>query len=153
MIGAIDRYAGYVTALSEAGIMPEPDLAVHTDFTRRGGYRAMHTLLARPDGPPRAVFVTSDTMASGALQALRDAGKQVPHEVAVFGFDGLDESTVSQPILSTVAQPIAELGREAVRSVLSLIGQGEEEPIQRFLPTELVLRQSCGCGAATDNAV
>ncbi len=153
MIGAIDRYAGYVTALSEAGIMPEADLAIHTDFTRRGGYRAMQQLLARPAGPPDAVFVASDTMASGALQALRDAGKRIPDDVAVFGFDGLDESTVSRPVLSTVAQPIGELGQEAVRIVLSLIERAEQEPIQRYLPTELVLRRSCGCGADTSVAV
>lgn len=154
MIVAIDRYAGYVSALSEAGIMPEADLAVQTDLTRRGGYRAMQTLLARPAGPPDAVFVISDTMASGALQALRDAGKRVPEEVAVLGFDGLDESTVSRPILSTVAQPIAELGREAVRILLSLIGRTTDgEPIQRYLPTQLMLRRSCGCGAAAEDAV
>lgn len=152
MIGAIDRYAGYVTALSEAGIMPEPDLAVHTDFTRRGGYRAMQSLLDRASGPPDAVFATSDTMASGALQALRDAGRRVPEDVAVIGFDGLDESTVSQPILSTVYQPIAELGREAVRILLNLVDQPAEEPVQRYLPTKLVLRRSCGCEAAAENA-
>jgi LacI family transcriptional regulator len=72
--------------------------------------------------------------------------------VAVFGFDGLDESTVSQPILSTVVQPIADLGREAVRILLSLVGRTEEEPIQRYLPTRLVLRRSCGCGAASEQA-
>ena len=152
MIGAIDRYAGYVTALSEAGIMPEPDLTVHTDFTRRGGYRAMQSLLNRAGGPPDAVFATSDTMASGALQALRDAGRRVPEDVAVIGFDGLDESTVSQPILSTVYQPIAELGREAVRILLNLVDQPAEEPVQRYLPTKLVLRRSCGCEAAAENA-
>ena len=151
LISTIDRYAGYVDALIQVGIMPDPALAVGADFTRRGGYRAMQTLLSRPGAAPDAVFVISDTMASGALQALRDAGRRVPDDVAVMGFDGLDETTVSQPILSTVAQPIAELGREAVRMLLGRItAPGPGAPGQRYLPTHLVLRRSCGCVAVVD---
>jgi LacI family transcriptional regulator len=146
MIASIDRHAGYVSALEEAGISADPRLVVHGDFTRRGGYRAMQTLLARADGAPRAVFVASDTMASGALQALRDAGCRVPEDVAVMGFDGLEQTTVSLPILSTVVQPTAALGSEAVQVLLDLIASPERGPVQRFLPTELLLRRSCGCG-------
>lgn len=148
MIASIDRQAGYVSALAEAGIEADPDLLVHGDFMRRGGYRAMQELLARPGGVPRAVFVASDTMASGALQALRDAGCRVPEDVAVMGFDGLEQTTVSLPILSTVVQPTAEMGREAARVLLDLIEAPEHAPVQRFLPTELLLRRSCGCGDA-----
>ena len=108
----------------------------------------MQELLARPGGVPRAVFVASDTMASGALQALRDAGCRVPEDVAVMGFDGLEQTTVSLPILSTVVQPTAEMGREAARVLLDLIEAPEHAPVQRFLPTELLLRRSCGCGDA-----
>jgi len=112
----------------------------------------MQSLLARPNGPPRAIFVASDTMASGALQALRDAGRQVPEDVAVMGFDGLEQTTVSLPILSTVVQPTAELGGEAVRVLLDLIEVPQRGPVQRFLPTQLLLRQSCGCGDASADA-
>jgi DNA-binding LacI/PurR family transcriptional regulator len=145
MIASIDRYAGYVTALQEAGLFPDPGLTAYADFTRRGGYRAMQELLAGPAGVPEAVFVASDAMASGALQALRDAGLRVPEDVAVMGFDGLEESLVSQPVLSTIAQPIADLGRHAVRTMLELIEHPDRAPIQRFLPTRLELRRSCGC--------
>jgi LacI family transcriptional regulator len=123
-----------------------PDLVVHGEFTRRGGYRAMQELLAHPTGAPRAVFVASDTMASGALQALRDAGCRVPDDVAVFGFDGSERTTFSQPILSTVVQPIAEMGGEAVRVLLDLIEAPKRDPVQRSLPTQMLLRRSCGCG-------
>ncbi len=146
MIASIDRYAGYVMALQESGRAPERSLTAEGDFTRRGGYRAMQELLkngTRPD----AVFVASDTMASGALQALRDAGLGAPNDVAVFGFDGLDHQLVSQPVLSTMVQPIRELGREAVRIVLNRVASNESAPTQRYLPTEMVLRASCGCGS------
>jgi DNA-binding LacI/PurR family transcriptional regulator len=69
-------------------------------------------------------------MASGALQALRDAGLRVPDDVAVMGFDGLEETLVSQPILSTVVQPASDEGREAVRTLLELIEHPERAPIQ-----------------------
>ena len=153
MIASIDRHAGYVGALGMAGIAYEPELVAHGDFTRRGGYRAMQQLLARSGGPPRAVFVASDMMASGALQALRDAGQRVPDDVAVFGFDGLERTTVSLPILSTVVQPIAALGGEAVRVLLDLIESPDKGPVQRFLPTQMLLRRSCGCGVEGASAV
>ena len=145
MIASIDRQGGYVDALSAAGIPFDPALVVHGEFTRRGGYRAMQELLARPGAAPRAVFVASDTMASGALQALRDSGCRVPDDMAVFGFDGSERTTVSQPILSTVVQPIAEMGREAVRVLLDAIEVPERDPVQRSLPTQMLLRRSCGC--------
>jgi LacI family transcriptional regulator len=147
LIAAIDRYAGYVTALQEAGRLADPALAVHSDFTRRGGYRSMKELLAVRGGPPDAVFVASDTMASGALQALRDSGVSVPDDMAMMGFDGLEESTVSRQILSTVEQPILDLGRFAVTTLLELIDEPERAPLQTLLPTHLVLRRSCGCEA------
>jgi LacI family transcriptional regulator len=153
MIASIDRYAGYVTALQEAGRLPESDLTAYSDFTRRGGYRAMNGLLANPSGVPDAVFVASDAMASGALQALRDGGFRVPDDIAVFGFDGLEEMLVSQPILSTMVQPTLDEGREAVRVLLQLIDNPGSAPIQRLLPTKLALRRSCGCGREPELAL
>lgn len=147
-IASIDRYAGYVTALQEAGYLPDPALTAHADFTRRGGYRAMQTILAGAGaaGPPDALFVASDAMAYGALQALREAGLRVPDDVAVMGFDGLEEGLHSLEILSTVVQPTLDEGREAVRVLLELIEHPDRGPIQRQLPTRLSLLRSCGCG-------
>jgi LacI family transcriptional regulator len=147
MIASIDRYAGYVNALQEAGRMPDPGLTLHADFTRRGGYRAMQAILNSNPVPPDAMFVASDTMASGVLQALRDVGLRVPDDVAVMGFDGLDETLVSQPILSTVHQPIRELGAQGVQALIDLLEQPDRAPIQRFLPFRLQIRRTCGCGA------
>lgn len=148
MIASIDRYAGYVTALGEAGRLPEPGLTIYSDFTRRGGYRAMQELLTHPDGAPDAVFVASDAMASGTLQALRDCGLRVPEDVAVMGFDGFEETLVSQEILSTVVQPAEEEGRVAVETLIELVDYPDRAPIQRILPTHLSLRRSCGCPPA-----
>jgi LacI family transcriptional regulator len=145
MIASIDRYAGYVNALQEAGRIPDPSLMVYSDFTRRGAYRAMSHMLGQLDAPPDAMFVASDTMASGALQALRDQGLRVPDDVAVMGFDGLDETLVSQPILSTVHQPIRELGAEGVLALIELLEHPENAPIHRYLPFRLQTRRSCGC--------
>ena len=84
-------------------------------------------------------------MAAGALQALRDSGVRVPDEIAVMGFDGLEETLVSQSILSTVMQPTSDEGAQAVRILLQLLDSPESAPIQRFLPTQLSLRRTCGC--------
>jgi LacI family transcriptional regulator len=145
LIATIDRHAGYVTALQEAAIPPRPARVVFSDFTQRGGFRAMQELLRNQDCPPEAVFAASDALAFGALAAIQEAGLRVPEDVAVMGFDGLAESADTQPPLSTVTQPVADLGREAVRTLLAMIAQPDREPIQQFLPTQLTLRRSCGC--------
>ena len=84
-------------------------------------------------------------MAFGAIQALGEAGRRVPDDVAVMGFDGLEEDSLAQFSLSTVEQPVADLGREAVGALLRLIEQPDANPIQCFLPTTITLRRSCGC--------
>lgn len=145
MIAAIDRSAGYVTALQEAGQLPDPDVIVHADFTRQGGYRAMMTLLPHH---PDAVFAASDRMAVGALQALREVGLRVPDDVALIGFDGLVDDVVAQWSLSTVVQPVADLGREAVRTLLRLIELPDISPVQILFSTTLTRRDSCGCAEA-----
>lgn len=143
MIAAIDRRVGYEEAHREAGVGPLPGLTAEADFTRHGAYRAMRDLLRqRPD----AVFVASDTMAHGVLDALDEAGCRVPEDVAVVGFDGLEPDGVPRSTLSTVEQPATDLGREAVRTLLALIATPDGAPRRRILPTTLVPRGSCGCG-------
>jgi DNA-binding LacI/PurR family transcriptional regulator len=105
----------------------------------------MQELLSQSNRP-EAVFVASDTMASGALQALRDAGLSAPDDIAIFGFDGMEAELVSRPVLSTVFQPIHHFGRQAVKLLLERIASPDRPPIQQFLPTHLELRTSCGCG-------
>jgi LacI family transcriptional regulator len=148
LIASIDRHAGYMTALQEAAVPPEPSRVVFADFTQRGGHRAMQGLLQKGVDIPEAVFAASDALAFGAMAAIQEAGLRVPDDIAVMGFDGLDEGVHTQPSLSTVTQPVADLGREAVRMLLALIEDPDRAPMHRFLPTRLTPRRSCGCEIA-----
>jgi DNA-binding LacI/PurR family transcriptional regulator len=138
MVAGVDRLAGYRAGLHEA------DRRTHIavgDFTRESGARAMRHLL---DNDPEldAVFVASDLMAHGALQALRAAGRRVPEDVAVIGFDDIDISRYSDPPLTTVRQPIVDMGRTMAKQMLGLVHGDDDVPHAVVLPTELVVRQS-----------
>jgi len=138
MVAGIDRLSGYRAALDAAG------LATHIaigDFTRESGVRAMDQLLAN-DPALDAVFVASDMMAHGALQALKDAGRRVPEDVAVIGFDDFEISRYSDPPLTTVRQPIVDMGRTMARQMLGLVNDEPDVPQAVVLPTELVVRSS-----------
>ena len=93
---------------------------------------------------PDAVFVASDTMALGALRALREAGKRVPDEVAVVGFDDTPQAATADPSLTTVRQPIQRTGALAVEMLIDILENGADPPRRIILPTELVIRDSCG---------
>jgi DNA-binding LacI/PurR family transcriptional regulator len=138
MIAGVDRLNGYRAALREAGLSGH---AAFGDFTRDSGVRAMHELLAT-DPELDAVFVASDMMAHGALQALKDAGRRVPEDVAVIGFDDFDISRYSDPPLTTVRQPIVEIGRTMAKQMLGLVNDRIDVPAAVVLPTELVVRES-----------
>jgi DNA-binding LacI/PurR family transcriptional regulator len=138
MVAGVDRLNGYRAAMTDAG------LAEHTaigDFTRESGVRAMLQLVA-DDPKLDAVFVASDMMAHGALQALRDAGRRVPEDVAVIGFDDFEISRYSDPPLTTVRQPIVDMGRTMARQMLGLVEGRTDVAEAVVLPTELVVRAS-----------
>jgi DNA-binding LacI/PurR family transcriptional regulator len=148
MGAGIDRLAGYRDGLEEAGLPPSRDLEFVADFSHDGGLQAMRSLLTdRPDID--AVFAASDLMAAGALQALRDAGRRIPDDVAVVGFDDSPLAATTQPPLSSVRQPIEEMGREMVRLLVEAIERSDPVPRHVVLGTELVRRaSSTGGGAA-----
>jgi DNA-binding LacI/PurR family transcriptional regulator len=140
MIAGIDRHAGYRAALGAAGTAPDPDLVAAGDFTEAGGARAMATLLERaPDLD--AVFAASDTMAVGALRVLRAAGRSVPGDVAVAGFDDAAAAAACDPPLTTVAQPLDEMTRHMTDLLLRQV-EGDAEVQARVCPTRLVVRAS-----------
>jgi DNA-binding LacI/PurR family transcriptional regulator len=138
MVAGVDRLSGYRTALDEAGL---PRHEAFGDFTRESGIRGMHQLLAE-DPTLDAVFVASDMMAHGALQALKDAGRRVPEDVAVIGFDDFEISRYSDPPLTTVRQPIVDMGRTMATQMLGLVNDKLDVPQAVVLPTELVVRES-----------
>lgn len=131
------RQKGFSDALTLAGLTP--DLVAHADFSVSGGSDAMRELLAR-DAAIDGVFAASDNMAAGALAALKAAGRSVPADVAVVGFDDMPIATYTHPALTTVSQPVRAMGRELARMLLSAMGKGEPHPV--ILPTRLVVRES-----------
>jgi len=144
MVAGQDRLNGYRQALQARGIPVEEELIAEGDFTESGGMAAMQRLLP---ASPSAVFVASDTMAIGALKALRQAGRPVPQDIALVSFDDIPIASAIDPPLTTVRQPIERLGSMAIEVLLSVIeGPSEEGALVHriVLPTELVIRASCG---------
>lgn len=138
---AAARRVGYERALAEAGRSP---LIAASDrrpygFSESAGYEAMSALLARDDRPD-AVFVASDVQALGALSALREAGLRVPHDVALVGFDDIKVADVVG--LSTVRQPMHEMGQRAVERLLDRLSHGSDAPVQHVFSPVLVARAS-----------
>ncbi|MFN2136722.1 MAG: LacI family DNA-binding transcriptional regulator [Candidatus Promineifilaceae bacterium] len=146
MVAGKDRLEGYRKAISERGRTVEEGLIVEGDFTEAGGYMAMQRLLpVRPD----AVFAGSDQMAFGAWRALREAGLQVPRDIALVGYDDLLPATSSRPRLTTIRQPVARIGREAVNVLLDVLENGPAPARRVIFDTELVIRESCGATFVT----
>ncbi|KQR63755.1 LacI family transcriptional regulator [Arthrobacter sp. Leaf337] len=133
------RHNGWKKALREAGL-PE-GAAEFTDFTRQGGYEATRRLLELPKRPT-AIFASSDLLAVGALRAIHEADLSIPDDIAVVSFDGTSESEFSWPQLTTVRQPINQIAEAVLEAALS--HKDSAGKIQ-LLPTELIIRRSCGC--------
>lgn len=140
-VAGIDRLTGYQYALVANGISLQNELIVEGDFSEASGYAAMQTLLRRQVD---AVFAASDMMAMGAMRAIHEAGLRIPQDVAVVGFDDMPLAAQLQPPLTTVRQPIRQTGYVAAEILISQIQEPASPPQQVILPTELVIRGSCG---------
>ncbi|GAB3436154.1 LacI family DNA-binding transcriptional regulator [Phycicoccus ginsengisoli] len=140
MIAGRDRLDGYQQALREAEVAVDDSLVETGDFTEASGTTAMRALLERhPDLD--AVFAASDLMALGALRVLRESGRSVPGDVALVGFDDSPVASVTEPALTTVHQPMEQLGREMAHMLLARINDGQESgPSHLVLDTHLVTR-------------
>lgn len=145
MVAGADRLTGYRRALANRGVTVDPALIVEADFTEQGGYQAMQRLLAQE---PDAVFVANDNMAVGAMRAITQAGLRIPQDVAVVGFDDMPVAAQIQPALTTVRQPKRRIGAAAVTMLIEMIQKPESEPRHLILPTELIVRDSCGAHLA-----
>jgi DNA-binding LacI/PurR family transcriptional regulator len=138
---ARSRLQGWRDALEKAGHEIPERLVASADFTEEGGEAAMRSLLEQVPALD-AVFVASDVMAAGALAELRRQGRRVPDEVAVVGFDDSIIARHSNPPLTSVRQPVEEIGVTIARILLEEIGDPEEPRRHVVLPTELVVRES-----------
>jgi DNA-binding LacI/PurR family transcriptional regulator len=143
MPAAASRRRGYLDALRGAGLTPRPELEAGGDFTREGGSRAASELLERcPEID--AIFVASDLMAAGALETLCAAGRKVPAEVAIVGFDDSAVAMSTVPALSSVRQSVEVMGRELVSVLLQAVDARDHVLRRVVLATELVVRESSG---------
>lgn len=137
----IDRDKGFRQAMADYGVPVDESLVAFGDFTEHSGYVAMQKLIPHK---PDAVFIQSDSMALGASRALRDAGLQIPDDVALVGFDDLPPALLGEVPLTTVRQPIHETGALAVETLNKMLQQPDCCHEQVILPVELVIRASCG---------
>lgn len=140
MTAAVDRRTGWRSAIAAAGL--DEDLVAVGDFTEVGGERAAAELLERCPGLDGLV-VASDLMAVGAVRVLRQAGKRLPDDIAVVGYDDLGVAERITPPLTTIRQPIGEMAAQAARMLLDQIEEGREPRAMKVLfPPELVTRES-----------
>jgi DNA-binding LacI/PurR family transcriptional regulator len=141
-VTAGNRVSGFRRALTEAGVELVEKAVIHSDFRYIGGEAAMRELLERKLDLT-AVFSTNDLMAAGAINALRRAHLQVPHDVSVIGFDNSLQAIMMFPSITTIAQPITELGQTGVSLLLKRIQEPTAPPSRIVLPTTLIERESC----------
>jgi len=136
-----ERYSGFAEALRSRGINPSALPVLHGEFSRGRARAVAEDLIAR-DALPRAIVCANDQMALGILDGLVPAGIRVPEDVIVTGFDGIDDSARSTPRLTTVMQPMLELGRAAVRAMVTRLADPDLEPVTTQLPVTVLLRES-----------
>ncbi len=149
------RLEGYRDALASAGIVCRPEYVVKINMDMRlngndrfepdkqGGYESMKQLITLKE-PPTAVFAGNDYQAIGAMQAIKDAGLNVPGDISVAGFDDLKFSSLLETPLTTVRQPKKKIGAGAFKILLDkMSGKGSSNPVKLVLDTEIVARESC----------
>lgn len=137
-----ERLEGYRAALAANGLPDDPALVREGDFHQPLGYDRTRELLALPD-PPTAIFAGNDVSAFGVMEAVRDAGLSIGTDISIVGFDDIPAASSVHPPLTTVRQPLREMGALATRMLLAAIDD-PSRPVEHIdLPTELVIRASC----------
>lgn len=151
--GSIDarwRFEGYRAALTKHQMPVIDELIFQGGFNRLSGYEQGLKMLEHMPFPD-AVFCSNDDMAIGLLKALHEKGMRCPDDVAVIGFDNIEQAEYTIPSLTTLAQPANQLGRSAVSLLLKLIQNPDAEIQPIEIPTELIVRQSCGANVNAEN--
>lgn len=135
---------GYLRALERAGIPHDPSLVIKVPgFDLAAGEAGARRLLALKN-PPTALFAIADTLALGAMKAIKQAGLRIPQDMAVASFNDIPAAALVEPQLTTVSVPTVQLGQEAMRMLQTLIEGGQPPQRNIILPATLVIRQSCG---------
>ena len=136
-----ERLRGYYAAMAGAGVLPDAHLVAESTFTVDGGLEAAGRLLELAERPT-AIFAFNDPIAIGAMQAARARGLRIPDQLSIVGFDDTNEAQFLTPGLTTVRQPLAEMGRMAVNLLVRLLENQDQAPLQVELATTLVVRGS-----------
>ncbi|MCA9886499.1 MAG: LacI family DNA-binding transcriptional regulator, partial [Anaerolineae bacterium] len=137
-----NRLEAYKAALEESGILIRKEYIASGDFSQSSGYQQTLKLMALSD-PPTAIFAANDVMAIGVMDAVRELGMDIPADVSVVGFDDIPQASTTHPKLTTVRQPLEQMGREGVRLLLEQLEYPDRPPRRLTLATELVIRDSC----------
>jgi LacI family transcriptional regulator len=140
--GSVERLEGYRAALHEQHIPVRHDYIVEGQFIESGGYRAMQKLLNLAE-MPTAIFAANDLSAFGAMDAIRERGLHIPEDISIVGFDDIAQAAFVYPKLTTVRQPLEEMGRVGVRMLLQNVANPDGSPRRTTLQTELIVRESC----------
>jgi LacI family transcriptional regulator len=135
------RMGGHAAACADGGILPDAELVRYVEPTTEQGYRAAGQLLDLPNRPT-ALAAFNDKAAVGAMQAAVERGLRIPADLSIAGFDDIDLSRATSPLLTTVRQPLQEMGRMAVSLLTRLLDRHEVEALHVELATELIIRGS-----------
>jgi DNA-binding LacI/PurR family transcriptional regulator len=145
-VSALRRLQGYRAALKAAGLRYEHSLVRQADFSLASGYHAMKTML-NEHTHPTALFAGNDTVAIGAMLAIRESGLSVPHDMAVVGYDDVPSAAFACPPLTTIRTHAYEHGKLFAQAAIRLMKQEQIDSREDALPLELVIRDSCGAKA------
>lgn len=137
-----DRLKGFRQAMEQHNIPMESFLVQEGDFSFESGYNMMMKFLAL-DQPPTAVFAANDEMAIGAIKAIKSKGLHVPDDISVVGFDDIKFASIYEPALTTISQPMFEIGKKAMELLIKLINKDQLERNQYILEDQLVIRETC----------
>jgi len=139
---AINRLEGYKIALEKNHIKYKEALVEEGDFKIMGGFQAMEKLLKLPE-LPTAIFAANDLLAMGAIQAIQKKKYHIPNDFCIIGFDDIKLASFIYPALTTIRQPMLEMGKKAVKTLLSIIRGGKFNQKKIVLQPKLIVRESC----------
>jgi LacI family transcriptional regulator len=140
---AVDRLRGYKAALADCDIPVRKELIIEGDYQQQTGYETTKNLLQSVDPPPTAIFASNDLSAFGAMDATRECGFRIPDDISIIGFDDIPQAALVYPKLTTVRQPLEQMGQVAGKMLLEQIEDPSRPPQRVTLATQLVIRDSC----------
>ncbi|GGR28311.1 LacI family transcriptional regulator [Deinococcus ruber] len=138
---SLERFRGYQEGLLTAGLVPEPVLVEEGNYTQPGGFAAALRLLQATPAVT-AIFAANDLSAFGAMEAVKELGLRVPQDVSVMGFDDIPQASQVYPALTTIRQPLTEMGRAGIKQLLNVLHGAGTVTDRLVLPTELICRAS-----------